>query len=70
MTEVVCGEGQKVSVSHGADEILGRVVQGEAVIIGDDGMIVFDLDAPFIVLDEDGEKYQVREPWNCHIESI
>lgn len=59
------GAGQRVYVSSPYDDCEGVVIKGN--LMGDG---TFDLDMPFTLVTDDGDKVRVSSPWNCHIEVI
>jgi len=54
----------QVSTYQG-DEVTGRIIKG---LLLDDG--TYDLDMPFTMLTEDGDKVRVSSPWNCNIDTL
>lgn len=62
------GQGQRVLVMAGdGQDVEGTVVRGIIEGRTPAGRVLFDLDSPFWLKTEDGERVRVSSPWNCRI---
>ena len=68
------GPGILVEVSSPDADVIGRIVKGCPVGARrmSDGrtLTLYDLDSPFTMIDEDGGRVRVTNPWNCAITDL